>query len=63
MNYTDAIKKAQEGYTLMLPGWAGYFNWNYADNTLLFNNGDYYLSSSQLDKFNIKDKTNWYYIL
>jgi len=32
------------GATLMLPGWEGYFKWDYNKKELYFQNGSYYLN-------------------
>lgn len=45
MNYNQATLYAATGKTLLLPGWHGYFYWNYADKELNFRNGDYHLNS------------------
>ena len=45
MNYNLATLYAITGNILKLPGWEGIFIWNYADNTLMFKNGDYILNS------------------
>jgi hypothetical protein len=35
----------------MLPGWKGYFKYDYVTNDLRFENGDYKLNSEELKKF------------
>nr|DAX08761.1 MAG TPA: hypothetical protein [Bacteriophage sp.] len=45
MNYNQATLYAVTGKTLLLPGWHGYFYWNYVDKELNFRNGDYHLNS------------------
>lgn len=62
MDYNQATLHAATGTTLMLPGWEGVFIWNYADNTLIFKNGDYTLNSDQLKEFNLHERDDWYYI-
>ena len=57
------LKLAQEGKTFMLPGWVGYFKWDYNGNSLVFNNGNYFLNAKQLDKFKLNKRTDWYYIV
>jgi hypothetical protein len=44
MNYNQATLRAATGDTIMLPGWQGYFKWNFETNELYFQNGDYYLN-------------------
>lgn len=63
MNYNQATLRAATGDILMLPGWQGIFVWNYSNNTLIFKNGDYYLTSEQLKEFNLDQRTDWYYII
>lgn len=63
MNYNQATLRAATGDTIMLPGWEGVFVWNYSNNTLIFKNGDYYLTSEQLKEFNLDQRTDWYYII
>lgn len=61
MKQGEALKLAQEGKTLLLPGWHGYFNWDYSRNQLVFKDGDYQLDGLELlDK--IKNRNDWYYI-
>lgn len=63
MDYNQAILHATKGVTLILPGWEGIFIWNYADNTLMFKNGDYILNSQQLKEFKLEERNDWYYII
>lgn len=63
MTYNLATLHAATGDTLMLPGWQGQFVWNYANNTLEFRNGDYRLTSKQLEQFNLHKRVDWYYII
>jgi len=44
MDYNKATLFAATGATLMLPGWEGYFKWDYNKKELYFQNGDYYLN-------------------
>jgi hypothetical protein len=44
MNYNQATLYARYGYTVLLPNWRGYFNWDYNTQGLVFRNGDYYLN-------------------
>ena len=59
MTYNLATLYAVTGKTLMLPGWEGYFYWNYGNNELNFRNGDYCLSSKQLEELNVRDREDW----
>ena len=63
MDYNQATLRAATGDIIMLPGWEGVFVWNYSNNTLIFKNGDYYLTSEQLKEFNLDQRTDWYYII
>lgn len=63
MNYNQATLRTATGDVIMLPGWEGIFVWNYSNNTLIFKNGDYYLTSEQLKEFNLDQRTDWYYII
>ncbi len=47
----------------MLPGWRGYFTWDYTNKELVFRNGDYYLNSEQLKDKGIRERNDWYYIV
>ena len=62
MDYNRATLFAATGATLMLPGWEGVFIWNYADNTLIFKNGDYYLNEEQIKEMKLDQRNDWYYI-
>lgn len=62
MNYNQAILYAATGKILMLPGWHGYFYWNYGTKELNFRDGDYHLDSKQLEDKNVRDRNDWYYI-
>lgn len=42
MNYNQATLHAATGKILMLPGWHGYFYWNYGTKELNFRDGDYH---------------------
>ena len=48
MTFDQAKLYASNGYTLLLPGWKGYFNWNYKNKELIFKDGDYILNENQL---------------
>ena len=60
MNYNEATLRAAAGDTLMLPNFIGYFRWNYHNNYLEFINGDFRCPATKLD---VKNRTDWYYIL
>ena len=62
MDYNQATLHAATGATLMLLGWEGIFVWNYANNTLIFKNGDYILNTEQLKEFKVQERDDWYYI-
>nr|DAU49376.1 MAG TPA: hypothetical protein [Caudoviricetes sp.] len=62
MNYNQATLHAATGKILMLPGWHGYFYWNYGTKELNFRDGDYHLDGKQLRDMNIRDRNDWYYI-
>ena len=63
MDYNQATLYAATGATLMLPGWEGYFKWNWDKKELYFQNGDYYLDNQQLIDKGIRDRDDWYYII
>lgn len=63
MTYNQAIQCASTGKTLILPGWHGYFYWNYGTKELNFKDGNYHLDSRQLQDMNIRDRNDWYYII
>lgn len=62
MNYNQATLYAATGKILMLPGWHGYFYWNYGTKELNFRDGDYHLDNKQLEDKNVRDRNDWYYI-
>ena len=62
MTYSQATLHAATGATLMLPGWEGYFKWDWDKKELYFQNGDYLLYSEQLKEFKLDQRTDWYYI-
>lgn len=59
MTYNEATLYAATGSTLMLPGWIGYFKWDYAINKMIFVNGDYRLENLE----QVKDRTDWIVII
>lgn len=62
MDYNQATLFLATGVTLMLPGWEGYFKWDWAKKEIYFQNGDYYLSQQQLLDKEIDKRNDWYYI-
>ena len=44
MTYNQATLYAATGKTLLLPGWHGYFYWNWNTKELNFRNGDYHFT-------------------
>ena len=62
MNYNLATLYAATGATLLLPGWQGYFKWDYNKQELYFQNGDYYLNEQQIRDMKLNQRTDWYYI-
>lgn len=62
MNYNQAISYAVNGEVLMLPGWHGYFYWNYSTKELNFRDGNYKLDGAQLKDTSITTRDDWYYI-
>lgn len=63
MTYSEATLHAATGEILMLPGWHGYFYWNYNTNELNFRDGDYHLDSKQLKDLGVNNRNDWYYII
>ena len=63
MNFNQATLHAATGHTLLLPGWHGYFYWNYETNELNFKDGDYHLDAKQLKDKGIINRNDWYYII
>ena len=59
MSFNQATLFAATGHTLMLPNYIGYFKWDYSQNKLYFQNGDY--KTSQIED-SVKKRTDWYYI-
>ena len=62
MDYNRATLYAATGRTLLLPGWRGYFYWDYTKNELNFRNGDYHLDNKQLKEKGVMERNDWYYI-
>lgn len=63
MNWNQATLHAATGATLMLPGWEGYFKWDWSKKELYFQNGDYYLSEKDLLDKGLDKRNDWYYIV
>lgn len=63
MNYNQATLYAQQGYTILLPNWKGYFNWDYNTQGLVFRNEDYYLNEDQIKEKRLHERNDWYYII
>lgn len=63
MDYNQATLHAATGDIILLPGWHGYFYWDYNTNQFNFRNGDYHLDQKQLEAMNILDRKDWYYII
>lgn len=63
MDYNRATLYAATGRTLLLPGWKGYFYWDYTKNELNFRNGDYHLDNKQLKEKGVMERNDWYYII
>lgn len=63
MDYNQATLYAATGAILMLPGWEGYFKWDWDKKELYFQNGDYYLNNQQLIDKGVKERKDWYYII
>lgn len=63
MDYNQATLHATKGYTLILPGWHGYFKWDFQKKELYFQDKDYYLSEEQLKEKGVRERKDWYYII
>lgn len=63
MTLQEASLYAATGDTVMLPGWKGYFVWDYANKEMIFKNGDYKLTSKQLIDKGLDKRTDFYYII
>ena len=63
MTFDQAKLYASNGYTLLLPGWKGYFNLNYKNKELIFKDGDYILNENQLKDKEVINRNDWYYII
>lgn len=63
MTWNQATLHAATGATLMLPGWEGYFKWDWNKKEIYFQNGDYYLSEKDLLDKGLDKRNDWYYIV
>lgn len=63
MTWNQATLHAATGATLMLPGWEGYFKWDWSKKEMYFQNGDYYLSEKDLLDKGLDKRKDWYYIV
>ena len=63
MTYNEATLLAVTGEKLLLPGWEGYFYWNFNNHSIEFKNGSYHLDNKQLLDLKINERTDWYYII
>lgn len=63
MTWNQATLHAATGHTLMLPGWVGYFKWDWSKKELYFQNGDFILTESQLIDKDLCKRDDWYFIL
>lgn len=63
MTYQDIKNKATKGYIIKLPNWEGYFKYNYGNQQLYFQNGDYYLNEDQIKEKRLHERNDWYYII
>lgn len=63
MSYNQATLCAALGKILMLPGWRGYFMWDYTNKELVFRNGDYFLNNKELRDKGVMDRNDWFYIV
>lgn len=63
MTWNQATLHAATGATLMLPGWEGYFKWDWSKKEIYFQNGDYYLSEKDLLDKGLDKRNDWYYIV
>ena len=54
MNYNQTTLYSITGKVLMLPGWHGYFYWNYGTKELNFRDGDYHLDDKSLTTYSAK---------
>lgn len=50
-------------YTYILPGWKGYFKYDYSKNEFYFQNKDYRLNWKQLTDMGIDKRTDWIKII
>lgn len=60
MTYKEAVSKAKQGKLIKLPNFEGIFRWNYKEDILVFNNGNFWCNAEDLD---ILQRTDFYYII
>lgn len=60
MTYDELCELAEQGKTGLLPNFAGYFDWSYRYNELMFHNGDFKCKAKDL---NVQNRTDFYYII
>lgn len=60
MTYQEIRELCRNGKIGKIPNWIGYLKWDYANDQLIFVNGDYVIPENKLQ---IKDYTNLYYII
>jgi len=63
MTLNEASIYAATGDTVMLPGWEGYFVWDYVNHEMIFKNGDYKLNRKQLLEMGLDKRNDFYYII
>lgn len=60
MTYSEVNETIKKGKVGKLPHFQGYFKWNYSENKMWFQNGDFECPADQLD---IQNRTDFYYII
>ena len=64
MTYSEIKDICKKGKTGMIPGWSGYLRWNYATDTLQFENNNYIMTQNELEgNYGISNRTDLYYII
>lgn len=59
MTYQELKKVVRQGKTGVLPRFTGYFKWNYNEDYLEFQNGDFKCPAEMLE---IQNRNDFYYI-
>lgn len=59
MKYSEIEKLIKAGKTALLPNYVGYFKWDYTNQSVYFQNGNYI----KYDLDNEKKRDDWYYII